>query len=71
MSVTEEIIERVRALPENIQSEVLDFVQYLESEATEKEEQRAWSDFSLSHAMRDMESESSLYSYEDVKDSFR
>ena len=71
MSVTEEIIERVRALPENVQVEVLDFVQYIESKAAEKEERKAWSDFSLSHAMRGLESESSPYSYEDVKDNFR
>lgn len=71
MSVTEEIMERVRVLPENVQAEVLDFVQYLESMAAEKEEREAWSAFSLTHAMRGLESESSLYSYEDVKDSFR
>jgi hypothetical protein len=69
--VTEEIIERVRALPENVQVEVLDFVQYLESKATEREERKAWTDFSLSHAMRGLESEASPYSYEDVKDSYR
>ena len=69
MTVTEQIIEHVRGLPETIQTEILDFIEFLETK-TEKSgrEKSEWFDFSLSQAMRDMESESSPYSLTDVKE---
>ncbi len=67
MTVTEQIIERVKALPEAIQAEVLDFVEFLEAK-TDTSSNITWSHFSLSQAMRGMESESTLYSIDDVKD---
>ena len=69
MTVTEKIIEHIHHLPEPIQIEVLDFVEYLENKA-EAEDRRAWSSFSLSQALRDMESEAPLYSEKDLKEVF-
>ena len=68
MTVTEQIIERIKALPEAVQAEILDFVEFLEAK-TETNNKFTWSGFSLSQAMRDVESESTLYSLDDVKDS--
>ena len=69
MTVIEQIIERVKALPEAVQAEILDFVEFLEAKTDTKENNSFnWSGFSLSQAMRGMESESSPYSLDDVKD---
>lgn len=61
MNVTEQIICHINALPQAVQTEILDFVQYLESK-TEKEiiERVEWSDLSLLQAMRGIETESSI-----------
>jgi hypothetical protein len=69
MTVTEQIIEHVRELPETMQSEILDFIEFLETK-TEKsgKDNTEWSDFSLLQAMRGMESEASPYSLSDVKE---
>jgi hypothetical protein len=69
MTVTEQIIKHVRELPEPMQSEILDFIEFLETK-TEKsgKEKIEWSNFSLSQALRGMESESSPYSLFDVKE---
>ena len=64
MTVTEQIIEHVNALPESAQSEVLDFVEYLELKSNKVN----WSELSLSQAMRGMESEADLYSLNDIKE---
>lgn len=69
MTVTEKIVEHIRHLPEPVQVEVLDFVEYLENKA-EAEDRSSWSVFSLSQALRDMDSEASLYSEEDIRESF-
>jgi hypothetical protein len=69
MTVTEKIIEHIRQLPEPIQVEVLDFVEYLENKA-ESEDRSGWSTFSLAQALRDMESEASSYSEKDLKEVF-
>ncbi len=71
MTVAEKIIQHVRTLPEGVQAEVLDFVEYLESKAmVVKEEPEEWGGFSLSQAMRGMESEESIYSTNDLKETF-
>jgi len=73
MSVTEKVIEHLRSLPEPMQAEVLDFVEHLERIARGSDRQREdaeWSDLSLTQAMRGMESEPSLYSSGDLKESF-
>jgi len=64
MTVTEKIMQHVNTLPEAAQSEVLDFVEYLESKSIKTN----WSQFSLSHTMRGMESEATLYSLNDIKE---
>lgn len=67
MTVTEQIIKHVKTLPEAVQAEVLDFVEYLEAKTEmAKSERTEWSDLSLSQAMRGMESESSPYSLDDM-----
>jgi len=63
MSVAEQILQHVSSLPEAAQSEVLDFVEYLES----KSDRNNWSEFSLTQAMRGMESEKEFYSLKDIK----
>ena len=66
MSLEEKIIQQVHDLPENKKAEVLDFVEYLKTKSEEKD----WSDLSLSSAMRGMENEDTLYSLDDLKESF-
>ena len=66
MSLEEKIIRHIHELPESKKAEVLDFVEYLKS----KTDERDWSEFSLSSAMRGMEGEISLYSLGDLKESF-
>lgn len=73
MTVTEKIFQHVKTLPESAQSEVLDFVVFLESKNLKhpaKEDETNWSNFSLSQAMHGMESEPPLYSPEDLKEVF-
>jgi hypothetical protein len=64
MTVAELIMQHVNTLPEVDQSEVLDFVEYLES----RSDRTNWSELSLSQAMRGMESEKSMYSLNDIKE---
>jgi hypothetical protein len=73
MSVAEQILEHVRALPEAVQAEVLDFVEHLETKISAgkaSQEDTDWSAMSLSHAMRGMELEASPYSTDDLKEVF-
>ena len=66
MSLEEKIIKEIRDLPESKKAEVLDFVEYLKTKADDKD----WSVFSLSSAMRGMEGEDSPYSLGDLRESF-
>jgi hypothetical protein len=66
MSLDDKIMKEIQDLPESKKAEVLDFVEYLKT----KTEDRDWSIFSLSSAMRDMEDESPPYSLDDLKESF-
>ena len=69
MTVAEQIIDHIKSLPEAVQAEVLDFVCYLEAKRKKGESENVeWSNLSLSQAMRGMESESSPYSLDDVKE---
>lgn len=71
MTVAERILQQVSRLPEPLQAEVLDFVEYLQSKASPVRasgEDEAWQAMSLSQAMRGKESESSLYSADDLKE---
>jgi len=73
MTTAEAIIQHLKSLPDWAQREVLDFVQFLESRRkglTGREEDVAWSDFSLSSAMRGMEDEGTPYTLADIKEPF-
>jgi hypothetical protein len=69
MSLVETIIRHLQKLPEVEQAEVLNFVEYLQAKVR-KQENKDWSDLSLSSAMRGMEYEETPYSQEDLKESF-
>jgi hypothetical protein len=55
--LAEKIQQYIQRLPASFQAEVLDFVEYLVAKAEREalEEEEAWSDLSLSFAMRGME----------------
>ena len=71
MVVAERIHQSVQKLPESLQFEVFDFVEYLLSKQereTESPSEPDWSDLSLSLAMRGMEDEDTpLYTPADLK----
>lgn len=69
MTVLEKLIQTIQELREPEQVEVLHFVEYLKIKAG-KEENRDWSNLSLSSAMRGMENEQSPYSLKDLKETF-
>ena len=74
MMILEKIQQYVQRLPAPLQSEVLDFVEYLLSKAERdipRRESEAWSDLSLVSAMRGMENEKTpSYTAADVKATF-
>ena len=65
MTLCEKISHEVQALPEAIQQEVLDFVEFLKARRSHAEDE-AWSTFSLTQAMRGLEDEPDLYSAADL-----
>ena len=71
MVVTERIQQHVQRLPASFQSEVLDFVEYLLAKAERevvRQEERAWSNLSMSSAMHGMEDEDTpTYTIGDLK----
>ncbi len=69
MRIEEKIIEYIHELPEDEKAEVLDFIDYLKTKV-ERKGMKGWNEFSLSSAMRGMEGEETLYSIEDLKESF-
>jgi len=74
MSTAETIMQLLKSLPDSLQREVLNFVEFLQSrqkQAAARGEDRAWSQFSLASAMRGMEDEDSPYSLDDLKETFR
>ncbi len=69
MKVAEIILQHIERLPEPLQEEVLDFVEYLEHKQFEG--QRDWSVLSLGSAMQGMENEDvPPYSLNDLKEAF-
>jgi hypothetical protein len=71
--LAKEIVERVQRLPEPLQAEVPDFVEFLlakTSGKSRKEENRRWMGFSLQSAFRGMEDEPELYADKDLKERF-
>lgn len=74
MTTSEAIVQHLRSLPESTKQEVLDFVEFLKSRRQERmirEEEMAWSEFSVASAMRGMEEEETPYTLADLKESFR
>ena len=73
MEISDKICEEVKNLPEQLQAEVLDYVQFLAAELGRKgsvDEQRS-KRLSLSLAMRGMEDEPSPdYSLSDLREKF-
>ena len=69
MGLADSIIEKIRSLPEEKQTEVLDFVDFLEKKIKE-EENRGWSKLSLESAMRGMKDEETHYTLNDLKETF-
>lgn len=70
MTLTDEIIQHIQALPEPLKAEVLDFVEYLELKSRKGEEEVDWSALSINSAMRGLEKETALYSVKDLKERF-
>ena len=70
MTLTEQIVQHLQALPEPLKAEVLDFVEYLEIKSKKSEEEMDWSALSLSFAMRGMEKETTPYTLTDLKERF-
>jgi len=69
MTVMDKIVQLIQDLPEALQAEVLDFVEYLEAKIGKNEADGT--DFFLSSAMRGMEDEPPLYSTQDLIESFK
>lgn len=70
MTTTQAIVQHLEALPDSVQREVLDFVEFLESRRGNRVlrgDDDQWSDFSLASAMRGMEDEGSPYTAADLK----
>ena len=74
MIVMEKIHQSMQKLPEPLQAEVLDFVEYLLSKAQREatpEDENAWAGMSLDLAMRGMEDEDTPeYTAADLKEEF-
>jgi hypothetical protein len=66
MTLSEKISHEVQALPEAIQREVLDFVEFLKARRPHVDDE-AWNAFSLAQAMRGLEDEPDLYSKADLR----
>jgi hypothetical protein len=73
MSLSNQILEHLKSLPESAQTEVLNFVEYLETRCrtrTPADEDAEWAMFSLSSAMSGLDHEESPYSMDDLKEVF-
>jgi hypothetical protein len=74
MMVAEKIYETVQKLPERVQVQVLDFIEYLLIKAQQDatpEDQSIWASMSLDLAMRGMENEDTPeYTRADLREEF-
>ncbi|MGB9724086.1 MAG: DUF2281 domain-containing protein [Chloroflexia bacterium] len=71
MVVVERIQRYLQRLPPPLQTEVLDFIEYLLVKA-EREERTEWSNLSLANAMRGMENEAMpVYTIADLRVEFK
>lgn len=69
MTIDERIYQQVQQLPQSLQEELLDFVQFLLMKAEQREKQE-WVAFALSSALQDMDNEPAMYSLADIKVKF-
>ena len=66
MLISQEIQNYLEKLPASYKEEVVDFLAYLLAKA-ERDENREWSELSVTYAMRDMDDEPPDYSVADLK----
>lgn len=70
MNLAEKLTHQVQDLPQNLQREVLDFVEFLKQKsnaALVSDDTHVWSDFSLASAMKGLEDDVD-YSERDLKE---
>ena len=71
MTLAQKILQKIEKLPESVQAEVLDFIDFIDLKKGHPTDSE-WKDLSLSSAMRDMENESSPeYTTGDLKEKFQ
>jgi hypothetical protein len=70
MTILEKIVEKLKAMPESTQAEVLNFVEYLKAKKDRDSEEERWERFSLNSAMRGIAEEPSPYGVQDIKEKF-
>ncbi len=69
MTTAERIHEQIQRLPEPLQAEALDFIQFLTQRQSVRKEDLDWSHLSLATAMRDIEdNENPIYNESDLKE---
>ena len=69
MTTVERIHEQVQKLPEPLQAEALDFIEFLMQRQSVRKEDLDWSHLSLATAMRDIEDEDvPIYDESDLKE---
>lgn len=75
MTHLEQILLHTQKLPEGLQKEVLDFVEYLEIKNLGQQVQdlsdKDWTGLSLAGAMQGIEDEDAVYRVEDLKERFK
>ena len=67
MITAERIHEQVQKLPEPLQAEILDFIEFLMQRQSVRKQNSDWSNHSLATAMRDIE-EDPIYDESDLKE---
>ena len=65
MVLNEKIQEYIRKLPQSLQEEMIDYLEFLLVKA--QREDNEWSSLSLASALRGMENEPDLYTLSDLK----
>ena len=69
MTTAERIHEQIQKLPEPLQVEALDFIEFLMQRQSVRKEDLDWSHLSLAAAMRDIEDEDvPIYDESDLKE---
>ena len=68
MTTAERIHEQVQKLPEPLQVETLDFIEFLMQHQSVRKEDLSWSHLSLAAAMREIEEEDVIYDESDLKE---